>query len=125
MVAAPDPGVLNREAGFGVNSDFHYDHRDPDGLNAGLHHLLLLYWRCQCAGRALGGSVSLHSSVRKALELISQGDVRLSLRALASKCGASEPHLSRMFTQQISVSMRRYRNSMRLERFLEYHGQPE
>ena len=125
MVAAPDPDVLNREAGFGVNSDFHYNHRDPDGLNAGLHHLLLLCWRCQCAGKALGGAVSLHTSVRKALELLSQGDVRLSLRTLASRCGASEAHLSRMFTQQIGVSVSRYRNSMRLERFLDYYRQPD
>jgi AraC-like DNA-binding protein len=125
MVAAPDPDVLNREAGFGVNSDFHYDHGDPDGLNAGLHHLLLLCWRCQCAGKPLGGAVPLHSSVRKALELLSQRDVRLSLRSLARRCGASEAHLSRMFTQQIGVSVSRYRNSIRLGRFLEYYRQPE
>ena len=108
-----------------MNSDFHYNHRDPDGLNAGLHHLLLLCWRCQGAGKALGGAVPLHSSVRKALELLSQGDVRLSLRTLAARCGASEAHLSRMFTQQIGVSVSRYRNSMRLERFLEYYRQPD
>ena len=42
-----DPDVLNREAGFGVGSDFAFEHGDPDALNAALRHLLLLCWRCQ------------------------------------------------------------------------------
>jgi AraC-like DNA-binding protein len=125
MEAAPDPDVLNREAGFGVNSDFRYDHGDPDGLNAGLHHLLLLCWRCQCAGKALDGAVELHSAVLKALESLSKGNEKLSLRSLALRCGSSEAHLSRMFTRQIGVSVSRYRNSVRLGRFLEYYRQPE
>ena len=33
--------------------------------------------------------------------------------------------ISRIFTQQIGVSVSRYRNSMRLERFLEYYRQPD
>ncbi len=118
MEAAPDPDVLNREAGFGVNSDFRYDHRDPDGLNAGLHHLLLLCWRCQRAGKPLDGAVNLHSAVRKALDSISKGSEKQSLKALALRCGASEAHLSRMFTRQIGVSVSRYRNSVRLARFM-------
>jgi AraC-like DNA-binding protein len=125
MEAAPDPDVLNREAGFGFNSDFRYDHGDPDGLNAGLHHLLLLCWRCQCAGKSLDGGVAMHSAVIRALEAISKGNDKLSLGALAKRCGASEAHLSRMFTRQMGVSVSRYRNSVRLGRFLEYFRSPE
>ncbi len=125
MEAAPDADVLNREAGFGVNSDFRYDHKDPDGLNAGLHHLLLLCWRCQRAGKPLDGAVALHSAVRKALDSISKGNEKQTLGALAQRCGASEAHLSRMFTRQIGVSVSRYRNSVRLARFMEYIRQPE
>jgi AraC-like DNA-binding protein len=124
MEAAPDADVLNREAGFGVNSDFRYDHRDPDGLNAGLHHLLLLCWRCQCAGKALDGAVALHSAVRKALDSISRGSEMQSLTALAQRCGASEAHLSRMFTRQIGVPVSRYRNSVRLAKFMGLMRQP-
>jgi AraC-like DNA-binding protein len=124
MEAAPDSDVLNREAGFGVNSDFRYDHGDPDGLNAGLHHLLLLCWRCQCAGKTTDGAVALHSSVLGALELLSNGDEKLSLGTLARKCGASEAHLSRLFTRQIGLPISRYRNSVRLRRFHECYRQP-
>jgi hypothetical protein len=30
MIDGPDPDTLNREAGFGAASDFHYQHSDPD-----------------------------------------------------------------------------------------------
>ena len=116
--AAPDADVLNREAGFGAKSDFRYDHRDPDGLNAGLHHLLLLCWRCQRAGKALDGAVAVHSAVRKALDLISSGSEKETLGALAKQCGSSEAHLSRMFTRQIGVPLSRYKNSVRLAKFM-------
>ena len=42
MDGSLDPELLNREAGFGLNPNFCFEHGDPDGLNAGLHHLLLL-----------------------------------------------------------------------------------
>ena len=42
MQGAMDSDVLNREAGFGPASDFHFEHHDPDALNAGLHYLLLV-----------------------------------------------------------------------------------
>lgn len=125
LEAAPDPDVLNREAGFGVASDFRYDHGDPDGLNAGLHHLLLLCWRCQRAGKVLDGAIALHSAVLKALEILSGTDDKLGLRSLSRRCGASEAHLSRMFTRQIGVSVTRYRNSVRLGRFLDTYRKPE
>jgi len=125
MEGSPDPDVLNREAGFGVDSSFRYEHSDPDGLNAGLHHLLMLCWRCQRAGKALDGAVALHPAVRKALELLSTEDGKLNLGLLAKHCGASEAHLSRMFARQIGVSISRYRNSVRLGRFFEHYRQSE
>jgi AraC-like DNA-binding protein len=119
MVGAPDPDLLNREAGYGPNSDFRFEHRDPDGLNAGLHNLLLLCWRCQSSSRALDGSVALHPSVRRALEWLSEGGEECDLAAVARRSGASPSHLSRLFAAQVGVSMSRYRNSVRLGRFLE------
>jgi hypothetical protein len=71
MAGAPKSDILNREAGFGVNSNFRYQHGDPDRLNAGLHYLLLLCWRCQRSGTTVEGAVALHPAVRKALELLS------------------------------------------------------
>ena len=61
MIGAPDPDVLNKEAGFGAGSSFSYAHEDPYGLNAGLQHLLLLCWRTQRARKPESSSVLVAS----------------------------------------------------------------
>jgi methylphosphotriester-DNA--protein-cysteine methyltransferase len=119
-----DPDLLNREAGFGVTSDFTFRHGDPDALNAGLRHLLLLCWRHQCEGGTPGSEVPLHPAVIKALDLLGDGAWEGSLAALARQCGVSGDYLSRVFTRQMGVPLNRYRNSVRLGRFLEIQRQP-
>ncbi len=125
MRGSLDPDLLNRESGFGVGSDFSFEHGDPDGLNAGLHHLLLLCWRSQRTGRVLGDAVALHPAVRRALKLLSEEDWNQDLGELAKTCGASESYLSRTFRRQVGVPLSRYRNSLRLSRFWEQYRQPE
>jgi AraC-like DNA-binding protein len=124
MQGALDPDLLNREAGFGASSSFSFEHHDPDGLNAGLHHLLLLCWRSQRTGKVLGDAVTLHPAVHRAIKLLSEGDWQRDFAALAKACGVSEAHLSRTFHQQVGVSLTRYRNSLRLSRFWEEYRQP-
>ncbi|MFA7342770.1 MAG: AraC family transcriptional regulator [Terrimicrobiaceae bacterium] len=121
MEGSIDPDILNREAGFGVGPDFRYRHNDPDGLNAGLHHLLLLCWRLQQTGTARQRSVPLHPSVSKAIELLGDDSWEGSLGRLAKECGLSGAHFSRMFARQVGVPLNRYRNSLRLARFWEHH----
>jgi methylphosphotriester-DNA--protein-cysteine methyltransferase len=126
MEGAPDPDVLNREAGFGAGSDFRFRHDDPDGLNAGLQHLLLMCWRNQCAGQGLGDAVRLHPAVAHALSLLSESTDDEDLNQLARRCGASAAHLSRMFARQVGLPMSRYRNLARLERFFgQYRANPQ
>jgi AraC-like DNA-binding protein len=125
MQDALDPDLLNREAGFGQSSDFIFEHRDPDRLNAGLHHLLLLCWRSQLAGSATRVAVDLHPAVRRALRLLSEDDTTLSIGELAKACGASNAYLSRMFSRQLGIPMSRYRNSLRLSRFFKQYQQAD
>ncbi len=113
------PDVLNREAGFGVGSDFAFEHGDPDALNAALRHLLLLCWRCQRGRLTPDGAVVLHPAVRQALALLGEGAWDDDLAGLARRCGVSEAYLSRVFARQVGVPLNRYRNSVRLGRFLE------
>lgn len=129
MEGSLDSEILNREAGFGLSPGFHFEHADPDGLNAGLHHLLLLCWRCQrSAGQAPARPVALHPAVRRALEILSENDLNTDeddLAALAQRCGVSAAYLSRVFARQVGVPLSRYRNSVRLGRFwTEYRGSP-
>jgi methylphosphotriester-DNA--protein-cysteine methyltransferase len=125
MPGSLDPDVLNREAGYGWLSNFSYQHGDPEGLNAGLRHLLLLCWRSQKTGKIQGDATVLHRSVRRALQLMSEDGSEMNLSQLAQACGASEAYLSRIFRKQIGVPLSRYRNSLRLSRFWEEYRQPE
>jgi methylphosphotriester-DNA--protein-cysteine methyltransferase len=124
MAEAPDAGLLNREAGFGATSDFSFHHGDPDGLNASLRHLLLLCWRCHLEGKERGHAVRLHPAVLRAIALLSESAHDESLAALARRCGVSEAYLSRLFPRQMGISLNRYRNSVRLGKFLEIYRKP-
>ena len=101
--------MLNREAGFGVGSNFPFAHRDREGLNAGLHHLLMLCWRSMRTGKIFGDGVRLHPVVYRALNVLSDGAWEQDLNQLAKVCGASEAYLSRTFHRQIGIPLSRYR----------------
>jgi hypothetical protein len=73
MQGSLDSDLLNRESGFGAESGFSFEDGAPEGLNAGLHHLLLLCWRSRYTGKILGNAIALHLAVRHALKLLSEG----------------------------------------------------
>ena len=125
MPGSLDADVLNRETGFGPGSDFVFTHSDPDGLNAGLHHLLLLCWRSNNNGKVQGDSVPLHPMVRRVIKLLSEGSGKETLTYLAAQCNVSEAYLSRTFHRQIGVPITRYRNSLRLSRFWDLHNKAD
>jgi AraC-like DNA-binding protein len=112
-----NPDLLSREAGFGVTAGFHYEHHDPNWLNAGLRLLLLHGWRLQRALTGATRAVRLHTAVRQALALLSDEVEPGDLRELARRCGVSDAHLSRTFARQVGVPISRYRNALRLRRF--------
>lgn len=124
MEGALDADTLNREAGFGVSADFRFEHGDPDALNAGLHHLLLLCWRSQRGRHTTEEAVALHPAVRKAVDLLAGSDGDQNLGQLARRCGVSEAYLSRVFAKEVGVPLSRYRNRLRLSRFLELYRAP-
>jgi AraC-like DNA-binding protein len=121
MQGSLDCDLLNREAGFGPTSDFHFSHHDPDALNAGLHYLLTLCWNKQLTGRAKRDAIALHPAVRRALKRLSENEDEQDLAELAKVCGASKSYLSRTFHRQVGVPLNRYRNSLRLSRFFEQY----
>jgi methylphosphotriester-DNA--protein-cysteine methyltransferase len=122
MEGSIDADILNREGGFGVESAFRYSHNDPDALNAGLRHLLLLAWRYQTEGKVRCDGMQVHPSVGKVLHLLSQTDEGESLDKLARRCGVSSAYLSRTFRRQIGIPLSRYRNNLRLGRFWECYS---
>ena len=113
-----DPDVLNREAGYGsATTDFHFEHDDPDWLNAGLRQLLLLCWRFQRGASRSTSAVVMHPAVRHVLQRLSECEETETLAKLARECGVTESYLSRVFTAQVGTSISQYRNAVRLRRF--------
>lgn len=95
--------------------------RDPEQFNAGLSYLLLAAWsEYQEAGELEPGE-HLHPAVAKAARLLSTQPNLDSLSQLARTCGASASWLSRLFRQQMGVSMVDFRNRHRIERFFELY----
>jgi methylphosphotriester-DNA--protein-cysteine methyltransferase len=120
---APDEAVLNREAGFGFDSEFQYRHRDCDALNAGLRYLLVHGWRAHKTRSDRSRKIELHPAVTLAVELLSKREASAtSLPQIASRCGLSPTYLSRLFHQQLGISLSQYRNSNRLSAFIEHYA---
>jgi AraC-like DNA-binding protein len=124
MEGALDADLLNREVGFGVHSDFRFRHNDPDTLNSGLRYLLILSWRFYKGGAESEGPVQLHPAVQKAIVILGRDEGNLDLAAIARQSSVSCSYLSRLFRRQVGVPLNRYRNSVRLNRFIKHQGQP-
>jgi len=125
MEDALDPDILNREAGFGVQSDFRFEHGDPDALNAGLRYLLVLAWKAFITGQAGASAIQLHPSIRRALTLLNRDGLDLGLTEIARQSGISVTYLSRLFRKQVGVPLNHYRNAVRLRVFMDYYRSPE
>jgi AraC-like DNA-binding protein len=125
MEDALDPDQLNREAGFGLRSDFRFSHHDPDALNAGLHYLLIFCWRHYLGGSQTTHPTPLHPAIRKAMKLLGKKEAPESLTELADACELSMSYLSRLFLKEMGISISQYRNAARLSHFMELWCGPE
>lgn len=113
-----DADILNREAGFGLTPGFQYRHGDPDALNAGLRYFLLSAWRMQRPVLESPPPRSLHPSVLRALSQLGEETSPDSLPGLASACGTTPSTLSRVFKRDMGMPISKYRNAIRLARFM-------
>ncbi|HEX2732548.1 MAG TPA: AraC family transcriptional regulator [Polyangiaceae bacterium] len=65
----------------------------------------------------------VHPAVGKAADILRVHPETNSMQELAQVCGASASWLSRLFRQQVGISLVGYRNQSRIERFFELYGQ--
>jgi len=91
---------------------------DADLFNAGLTYLLLRAWRAFVDSDDVVEGVAVHPAVEQVARLLSADPASGDLTALARACGLSPSHLSRVFKAQMGMSITRFRNQQRLERFL-------
>ncbi|MDQ3659945.1 MAG: AraC family transcriptional regulator [Actinomycetota bacterium] len=95
-----------------------------DGVlaNAGLAYLLILAWRLFLESNDIVEGIDLHPAVETVANLLRADPNAGDLARLAEAAALSPSHLSRLFKAQTGVSISRFRNQLRLERFLTLYG---
>lgn len=90
-------------------------------FGAALEYLLLSTWGDR-QGAVRVGRADLHPAVEKAAYILKTQPETGSMQELARTCGASASWLSRLFRQQVGISLVSFRNRSRIERFFELYG---
>ena len=90
-------------------------------FNTGLAYLLNLAWRAFLDSDDVVEGVDLHPAVETVARLLRDPDAG-DLAALGRAVRLSPSHLSRIFKEQTGVSISRFRNQQRLQRFLHLYG---
>jgi AraC-like DNA-binding protein len=91
-------------------------------LNTGLAYLLSFAWRAFLDSEDVVDGIDLHPAVETVARILRADPDAGDLAALARAARLSSSHLSRTFKQQTGVSINRFRNQQRLQRFLRLYG---
>ena len=91
---------------------------DDTLFNAGLSYLLASAWRAFLDSSEVVGDLEVHPAVDNVARLLQADPAAGDLTDLARTVGLSPSHLSRLFTTQMGVSISRFRNQQRLDRFI-------
>ena len=91
-------------------------------VNTGLAYLLSCAWRAFLDSDDVVEGVDLHPAVETVARMLRVDPAAGDLATLARAASLSPSHLSRIFKEQTGVSIGRFRNQQRLQRFLELYG---
>lgn len=95
---------------------------DDTLFNAGLSYLLALAWRTFLDSSEVVGGLEVHPAIDTVARLLQADPGAGDLTDLARMVGLSPAHLSRLFTAQMGLSISRFRNQQRLDRFMRLYG---
>lgn len=105
---------------FGFKNNSEYLHSDPVILNAGLFYLMTVGWHLFITEGAEEKKEVLNPSVEKAIGLLNTlPEKGFGLTSLAMECGISSSRLSRLFNEQIGLSIVDYKNKLKLQQFID------
>lgn len=90
-------------------------------FNAGLGYAFLTCWQYFENANAIPIE-DVHPAVEKAARYLQDETSNQNLTVLSLHAGLSPARLSRLFKQQTGISMVRFRNRLRLNKFLQLHG---
>ncbi len=91
-------------------------------FNAGLQYLLIFAWRAFLDSDDVVEGTDLHPAVETVARLLRADPSAGDLASLARAASLSPSHLSRLFKAQTGVSISRFRNQQRLQRFQLLYG---
>jgi AraC-like DNA-binding protein len=91
-------------------------------VNNGLAYLLSFAWRMFLDSDEVVEGVDLHPAVETVARMLQADPAAGDLATLARAASLSPSHLSRIFKEQTGVSIGRFRNQQRLQRFLRIYG---
>jgi AraC-like DNA-binding protein len=91
-------------------------------VNTGLAYLLSFAWRAFLDSDDVVEGVDLHPAVETVARILRTDPDAGDLATLARAARLSSSHLSRIFKEQTGVSISRFRNQQRLQRFLPLYG---
>jgi AraC-like DNA-binding protein len=98
---------------------------EADHLNATLRYLLMRAWRATEAASETPALAELHPAVEAATALLQRDGEAMSVPELAEASALSASRLSRLFKQQVGLSISDYRNRLRVDRFCRLYGRGE
>jgi AraC-like DNA-binding protein len=96
--------------------------REIEAVDDTLFNLLLRAWQAFLDSDDIVGGVDVHPAVDRVARLLHADPDAGSLADLARAVGLSASHLSRLFTTQMGLSISRFRNQQRLQRFVRLYG---
>jgi AraC-like DNA-binding protein len=91
-------------------------------VNTGLAYLLSFAWHAFLDSDDIVEGVDLHPAVETVARTLRADPNAGDLATLARAASLSPSHLSRIFKEQTGVSITRFRNQQRLQRFLRLYG---
>ena len=104
---------------FGFETNAAYLHSDPVILNAGLSYLMTVGWHLFLTEGAEEKGEVLNPSVTKAVNLLkAYPEKDYSLSSLSVECGVSPSRLSRLFNEQIGISIVDFKNKLKLDHLM-------
>ncbi|MDQ3536827.1 MAG: AraC family transcriptional regulator [Bacteroidota bacterium] len=121
------PAYFYSGQAFGFKQNSKYLHTDPVILNAGLSYLLTISWHLFITEGSEDKKEVLNPLVEKAIHLLKNNPERdFGLMDLSYECGISSSRLSRLFNEQLGLSIVDYKNRLKLEQLISYiNSNPE
>jgi AraC-like DNA-binding protein len=92
--------------------------KDIEFMNAALGYGLVASWQAYELSDELMPRTDVHTAVAKAARLISKADTPISLKQLSRSVGLSTQRLSRLFKQQIGLSLTLFRQRKCIKQFI-------